>query len=196
MSRKHSRFSRKNPIVLLAVAVIGAVGFLISRGDLGPISHAGHNSSKPQVAFNGSYNNITVVKVVDGDTLKLAGGERVRLIGIDTPEMHESQKLYRDSRKSGMDVKVIQAMGRRAAAFTRGLVEGKTVKLEFDAESRDKYRRLLAYVYLSDGTFVNAEIIRQGYASPMKYPPNIKHSEEFQRLYREAQDKKIGLWNE
>ena len=64
-------------------------------------------------------------RAVDGDTLKLENGERVRLIGIDTPEMHESAKLYRDSKKSGQDVKTIQALGRKAYYFTRDLVEGK-----------------------------------------------------------------------
>ena len=76
-------------------------------------------------------------------------------------------------------------LGRRSyAQFTKGLVEGKTVRLEFDVEKRDKYKRLLAYVYLPDGTFVNAEIVKQGYASLMTYPPNVKYADEFRRLYR------------
>jgi len=118
----------------------------------------------------------------------------VRLIGIDTPEVHESEKLYRDSRTSGQDIEAIKVMGRRAKKFTRDLVEGKTVRLEFDVQKRDKYNRLLAYVYLSDGTFVNAEIIKQGYASVMTYPPNVKHAEEFLKLYRQARETKSGLW--
>lgn len=140
------------------------------------------------------YNNIYVKRVVDGDTLLLENGERVRLIGIDTPEMHESEKLYRDSRRTGEDVRTIQALGRRAYEFTRKLVEGKRVHLEFDVEKRDRYSRLLAYVYLPDGTFVNAEIVRQGYASLMTFPPNVKYVNLFTKLYQEARLGHRGLW--
>ena len=178
---------------MLAVAAIGAVVFLISQNAKTPIRVEQSNGAGFQ---SGTYDAVLVDRVVDGDTLKLANGERVRLIGIDTPEVHESEKLYRDSKKSGQDVKTIQALGRRSAAFTKGLVEGKTVRLEFDVEPRDKYKRLLAYVYLPDGTFVNAEIVKQGYASLMTYPPNVKHADEFLRLYRQARDSKLGLWKD
>jgi len=153
---------------------------------------------KISIPFGRPYNyaDILVERAVDGDTLKLANGERVRLIGIDTPEMHESAKLYRDSRKSGQDIKAIQALGRKAYVFTRNLVEGKRVRLEFDVEKRDRYSRLLAYVYLPDGTFVNAEIVKQGYASLMTYPPNVKYVETFKQLYREARENKRGLWKD
>jgi len=148
------------------------------------------NAEKP----GSDYSGVLVSRAVDGDTLKLGTGERVRLIGIDTPEMHESEKLYRDSRKSGQGVKEIQAMGRRAYEFTKSLVEGKRVRLEFDVEKHDKYGRLLAYVYLQDGTFVNAEIVKQGYASLMTYPPNVKYADLFLNLYRQARENKRGLW--
>ncbi|MCX5697962.1 MAG: thermonuclease family protein [Candidatus Omnitrophica bacterium] len=131
---------------------------------------------------------------MDGDTLVLEGGERVRLIGMDTPELHESQKLYRDSQRSHQDVHTIQKLGRRAYEFTKNLVEGKRVSLEFDAEKHDRYGRLLAYVYLKDGTFVNAEIVKQGFANLMTIPPNVKYADLFLRLYREARDDKRGLW--
>jgi micrococcal nuclease len=155
------------------------------------------NDAKFQVNFgkNYKYDNILVKRAVDGDTLLLENGERVRLIGIDTPEMHESKKLYRDSERSKQDTKTIQEMGKRAAEFTRNLVEGKPVRLEFDVEKYDKYKRLLAYVYLvSDGTFVNARIIEEGYASVMTYPPNVKHTDEFVKLYRQARENNRGLW--
>ena len=155
------------------------------------------NDAKFQVKFgkNYKYDNILVKRAVDGDTLLLESGERVRLIGIDTPEMHESKKLYRDSERSKQDTKTIQEMGRRAAEFTRNLVEGKPVRLEFDVDRYDKYKRLLAYVYLvSDGTFVNAKIIEEGYASVMTYPPNVKHTDEFVKLYRQARENNRGLW--
>lgn len=141
-----------------------------------------------------NYNNILVTKVVDGDTLRLANGELVRLIGIDAPEMYESDKLHRDAQRTGKDINTITAMGREAYKFVRKLVEGKHTQLEFDLEKRDKYGRLLAYIYLPDGTFVNAEIVKQGYASPMSIPPNLRYADLFQRLYQQAQEKRIGLW--
>lgn len=141
------------------------------------------------------YSDIYVTRVVDGDTLKLENGERVRLIGIDTPEMHESDKLYRDAQRTHQDVQTIKALGRRAYNFTRNLLEGRRVSLEFDVERTDKYGRLLAYVYLKDdGTFVNAEIIKQGYASLMTYPPNVKYADLFLKLYQQARQNRKGLW--
>ena len=135
-----------------------------------------------------------VSRVVDGDTLKLSDGERVRLIGVDTPEVHYSDKLLRDAKKSGKDVSDIQAMGQKASDFTKSLVSGKRVRLEFDVKRRDRYGRLLAYVYLLSGEFVNAEIVKAGYAQPMTIPPNVKYAELFQKLYQEARENKRGLW--
>ncbi|MCM8770577.1 MAG: thermonuclease family protein [Candidatus Omnitrophica bacterium] len=140
------------------------------------------------------YNDILVRRVVDGDTLVLETGERVRLIGIDTPEMHESNKLYRDAQRTKQDIKTIQELGRQSYLFTKNLVEGKRVRLEFDVEKYDKYKRLLAYVFLADGTFVNAEIVRQGYANLLTIPPNVKYSAFFLKLYQEARQNRRGLW--
>lgn len=142
------------------------------------------------------YNSITVKRAVDGDTVLLENGERVRLIGIDTPECHESQKLYRDARRTKQDVRTIKEMGKKAAAFTRKLVEGKKVRLEFDAEHKDKYGRLLAYLYLPDGTFVNAEIVGKGYASLMTIPPNVKYAGQLRARYKEARQERRGLWKD
>ncbi|MFH1281672.1 MAG: thermonuclease family protein [Candidatus Omnitrophota bacterium] len=140
------------------------------------------------------YSNILVTRVVDGDTLVLENKERVRLIGIDTPEMHESNKLNRDAQRSGQNVATIKQLGRQSYEFTKKLVEGKRVRLEFDVERFDRYKRILAYVYLLDGTFLNAAIVEKGYASLMTYPPNVKYADEFLRLYRQARENKRGLW--
>lgn len=139
---------------------------------------------------------VFVNKAIDGDTLKLSTGEHVRLIGIDTPESRYNNKLERDSIRSKKDAKTIIEMGKEAAGFTKRLTEGKKVKLEFDVQKRDKYNRLLAYVYLEDGTFVNAKIIEEGYAQIMTIPPNVKHADTFLKLQREAREKHKGLWNE
>ena len=136
----------------------------------------------------------TVSRAIDGDTLKLSNGERVRLIGIDTPEASNNPKTRRDSERTGQDIKEIIAMGKEASAFTRKLVEGKQVRLEYDVQQRDKYGRLLAYVYLEDGTFVNAEIMKAGYAQVMTIPPNVKYQGLFLSLQKEAREDRRGLW--
>ncbi|MFH1441379.1 MAG: thermonuclease family protein, partial [Candidatus Omnitrophota bacterium] len=157
---------------------------------------ANYNSQKGEfnVPFGKTYDysDILVQRVVDGDTIVLESGERVRLIGIDTPEMHESSKLYKDSKKTKQDIEVIKAMGKCSYEFTKNLIEGKRVRLEFDVEKQDRYKRLLAYVYLKDGTFVNAEIVKQGYASLMTIPPNVKYADLFLELYQEARDNQRG----
>lgn len=185
----------KKAIIVLLIALSLGVVFLANAAE--PVTVYNAEDWKFVIPFGkaSNYTNILVRRVADGDTIQLESGEKVRLIGIDTPEMHESDKLYRDSRRTGQRAGAIQELGRRAYEFTRNLTEGQRVSLEFDAEKYDKYDRLLAYVYLKkDNTFVNAEIIRQGYASVMTFPPNVKYADLFLKLYREARENKRGLW--
>jgi micrococcal nuclease len=183
-----------NIIIVVAISMLTAG--LLHAGDWDKEYHPS-GTVKFGIPFGdeGNYDDILVNRVVDGDTLQLETGERVRLIGIDTPELHESSKLQRDAERSGQDKKAIKQLGELAYEFTRKLVEAKQVRLEFDAEKKDKYGRLLAYVYLSDGTFVNAEIVKQGYASLLTIPPNVKYSDLFVKLYKEARENKRGLWS-
>ncbi|MBI4449971.1 thermonuclease family protein [Candidatus Uhrbacteria bacterium] len=124
---------------------------------------------------------VLVAKVVDGDTIVLEGGETVRYIGIDTPETVDPRRG-------------VQCFGPEASKANKALVEGKRVRLVSDVEDRDKYHRLLRYVYLPDGTFVNLELARQGFAPAYTYPPNNAHVEEFRMAAREAREAKRGLW--
>ena len=181
---------------IFVLAVFFAFGFNFSLYSAEPVKVYYSEEGKFTIPFGRNYNyaDVLVKRVVDGDTIVLETGERVRLIGIDTPELHESDKLYRDASRTKQDISTIQKLGRRAYEFTRNLVEGKRVSLEFDVEKRDRYKRLLAYVYLKDGTFVNAEIVKQGYASLMTIPPNVKYADLFLRLYREARENRRGLW--
>ena len=123
---------------------------------------------------------VGVKRVIDGDTLELITGEQVRLIGVDTPETKHPRKP-------------VEYFGKEATAFTLRTVAGKRVRLEYDQQRHDKYGRTLAYVYLEDGTFVNAEIIREGYGFAYTRFP-FKYLEEFRRLEREAREAKRGLW--
>ena len=185
---------KKKVIWFLLSGLLVLSGYLFA-GDLDPRFHS-KEDVKWGFSFGKSYdyNDVLVTRVVDGDTLVLENNERVRLIGIDTPEMHDSNKLNRDAQRSGQDIEAIKQLGRRSYEFTKKLVEGKRVRLEFDVERYDKYKRILAYVYLLDGTFLNAEIVKQGYASLMTYPPNVKYADLFLKLYRQAREDQRGLW--
>ncbi len=121
-----------------------------------------------------------VVRVVDGDTLLLDRKERVRLIGVDTPETVDPRRP-------------VQRFGKEASAFTKRMVEGKKVRLEYDQDRRDRFGRTLAYVYLEDGTFLNAEIVKQGYGHAYTQFP-FKYLEESRGYEREAREAQRGLW--
>lgn len=185
---------RIKKIVLLAVVSILFISPCFAEDTAGKTYSSAE--SKFTIPFGKSYNysDILVKRAIDGDTLQLEDGQRVRLIGIDTPEVHESEKLYRDSQRSQQDIRTIKELGRRAWEFTKNLVEGKRVSLEFDVEKRDRYKRLLAYVYLKDGTFVNAKIVQEGFASLLTITPNVKYADLFVKLYQEARNNKRGLW--
>jgi micrococcal nuclease len=130
-----------------------------------------------------------VKRVVDGDTIVMGNGEVVRLIGVDAPETKHANKP-------------VAHFGMEATAFVKRLVERKRVRLELDPvnaatghKDNTRQKRTLAYVYLPDGTFVNAEIIRQGYGHALtRYP--FRYMEEFRRLEREARENRRGLWKD
>jgi micrococcal nuclease len=182
--------------VIFLAATLLLVALFVSGNQLGRTQQAQIFKITLPFGKTHNYNDILVTRVIDGDTIQLESGERVRLIGIDTPEMHDSDKLHRDSQRSGQDVRTITAMGKKAYEFTRALLQGKRVSLEFDVEKYDKYDRLLAYVYLKDGMFANAEIVKQGYASLMTIPPNVKYADLFLKLSQEARRQGRGLWKE
>src|SRR3954449_238415 len=158
-------------LIVLALAALAALGG-------GTLLAGGQPARGPQVG--------RVERVVDGDTIvvRLAGrDERVRYIGMDTPE----------------DVKPgtpVQCFALAAAAANRRLVARRTVRRVPDAEARDRYGRLLAYVYREpDGLFVNAELVRRGYARVLTIPPNVAHEGDFRRLARRARAAGRGLWS-
>ena len=154
-----------------------------------------------------------VKRVVDGDTVELSSGKTVHLIGIDAPENTENERAKIFARNSGKDIQEIIALGKKSERFLRGLLEGREVRLEFDAITEDKKGNLLAYVFevqslkgkggfsaegieVVNGSevFINATIVKSGYASPLAIPPNVKYSRLFKQLSIEAVKKKRGLW--
>lgn len=128
-----------------------------------------------------------IKKFVDGDTFWVDDGSKkglkVRLIGVNTPETVHPQKA-------------VEYYGNEASKYVKGLLAGKRVRLEFDVSRTDRYGRTLAYVYLNDGTFLNAELVKKGYAQVMTIPPNVKYADQFKRLEREARKHNRGLWKQ
>jgi len=135
-------------------------------------------TSAEPAAFDG-----TVVRVVDGDTIHVRIGarvERVRYIGVNAPELHHPRR----GEEPG---------GREAARVNRDLASNRRVRLELDVRTRDRYGRLLAYVWVGD-LMVNAELVRLGYAQVMTVPPNVRHQALFLKLQRDAREAGRGLW--
>ena len=120
------------------------------------------------------YDTVMVVKVIDGDTIVVEGGYHVRYIGIDSPETDEF--YYSEAKQMNAD-----------------LIAGKKVRLESDITDKDKYGRLLRYVYVGD-TFINAEMVRQGCAWSTAYPPDVKYQVYLEAMEKEARQLKRGVW--
>jgi len=126
-----------------------------------------------------------VEKVIDGDTVMIAGSRLVRYIGIDAPEIR---------RREGKNwIYDPQPFAREAKFLNQKLVEEKKVRLKYDVKKKDTYDRLLAYVYVGD-VFVNGEIISKGYALTYIYPPNVKNASLLIRLQKKAKDNNRGFW--
>jgi micrococcal nuclease len=162
---------RRAAVALVGVAAVALVGIVATATSHG---RAGRSA------------DVTVERVIDGDTVVVhlpGGDEHVRLVGIDTPETVDPRKP-------------VQCFGKEASNRTKALLpKGTIVRLERDVEARDKYGRLLAYVYRQqDGMFVNLDLAEEGYARPLTIPPNVAYAERFAAAAAEAQQSGRGLW--
>jgi endonuclease YncB( thermonuclease family) len=120
--------------------------------------------------------------VIDGDTIILKNGQKVRFIGIDAPEIdHETKQT--------------EPLGYTSRAFNKKLLGSKIVRLEYDREKQDHYNRILAYVFLPDNTFVNLELLRSGMATYLHKPPNLKFTEQLLQAQRTAMSEYKGVWH-
>jgi endonuclease YncB( thermonuclease family) len=123
----------------------------------------------------------TVKWVNDGDTIVLTNGWRVRYIGIDAPEIdHESQKA--------------QPYGYKARSFNQTVVLSQKIRLEFDRERHDRYGRLLAYIFLADGSFLNSRMLENGLAFYLYRRPNVKYDKRLLKAQRDGMKAQKGLW--
>lgn len=127
-----------------------------------------------------------VTRVVDGDTFWVDDGSekglKIRLIGIDAPEPRNT-----GTRPKGY-------FGTESTGYLQQMLTGKRVRLEYDVSRYDRYGRTLAYAWLEDGTFVNAELVKNGYATVMTMPPNVKYADTFTVLAAKARKQNRGLW--
>jgi len=139
------------------------------------------DDTQSETSSNGEW--VLVARVIDGDTIELEDGERVRYVGVNAPESVDPRRRA-------------ECFGREASAFNESLVEGKRVRLERDISDRDKYGRLLRFVYLEDGTFVNEVLVREGYASATPYLPDISKEDFFREAEADARKNERGLWRE
>ena len=128
-----------------------------------------------------------VSKITDGDTFYVTTSSsekyKIRLIGIDAPE----------TRNVGVKVRK-EYFGTEAKIFVTQLLKNKKVKLTFDVQKTDRYGRVLAYVYLENGIFLNQYLVEKGYAVVSTFPPNVKFVEKFTQAERNARKLKLGMW--
>lgn len=155
-----------------------------SQGDSDFSNTTKNTSENTAIDENISEASYKVTRVVDGDTIIIdynGKEERVRLIGVDTPE-----SVHPNAEKN-------TEFGKTASNFTKQYLENKYVKIELDVQERDKYGRLLSYVYLDDVMY-NKILLQEGYAKIATYPPNVKYVNDFTEIQKEAQSNKKGLW--
>jgi micrococcal nuclease len=141
---------------------------------------AGTADDSPEPAQSGGRTAARVTKHTDGDTFWLSGIGKVRLIGVDTPEVYGEVECY----------------GHEASAFVERTVPlGSEVRYRLGVEERDRYGRALAYVWLRDGRFLNRLLVARGYAQPLTVPPNVEYEDLFVHAARRARDAGLGLWS-
>ena len=172
-STKGLRFGKLIPIIVIIVAAFFAITSAAGGGN-------GSGKAPDDLL------TVKVVRVVDGDTIIVDMGgdnERVRFIGVDTPE-----SVHPDKSKN-------VPYGQVASDYTKGMLDGKKVGLEFDVEERDRYGRILAYVYL-DGVMFNKTLLDEGHAVVATYPPNVKYVDIFTEAQKQARAAGKGLWAE
>lgn len=176
---------------LVALAALVFLAYTIVDPDNETEPPSAPSSSQTVRPAEGVTRNARVLRVVDGDTIIVrsvseAGGEavgkprRVRYIGVDTPESVKPDAP-------------VECFGKEAATANRKLVEGEYIELVSDKERFDRFGRALAYVYVG-GTFVNADLIKNGFAETIEVPPNTAKAKEFAALERVAMRTNKGLW--
>lgn len=189
---KIETFLRKRMYILLGLLLSLSVSYISTqRPDLFPVVpvstpkstgiavEQASPSATPATSHGGVF--ATVVSVVDGDTIKIEGGEVVRYIGMNTPEAVAPKKP-------------VECFGKEASVKNKELVQGKTVELVRDVSNRDRYGRLLRYVWIGD-EMINETLVKEGYAQVSTYPPDVAEVDRFLAAQRKAEQDKAGMWS-
>lgn len=124
---------------------------------------------------------VKVIRIADGDTITIEGGEKLRYIGINTPESVDPRRP-------------VECFGKEASLRNKELVEGKIIGIEKDVSQTDRFGRLLRYVYVGD-VMINEQLVREGYAFASAYPPDVKYQERLQAAEQDAKENRRGLWS-
>ncbi len=182
----------KHLFIIIALILISAGISCFPRQFL---SNAKKSSEITKVATSASILAINeeavVARVIDGDTIELTNGQRVRYIGIDTPELADPQKPVECPAKPDP---ASRNFAQEAAEENRRLVEGKSVRLEQDISDTDTYGRLLRYVFVGD-VFINDYLVRQGFAHASTFPPDVAYQDQLSQAEKEAREHRRGLWD-
>lgn len=170
--------------ILFAIGcfITGLAILLTGTGPTIAVPHSIYRLRSPSPTQSVPAEIAQVRRVIDGDTIELSDGRRVRYIGMNTPETVDPRKG-------------VECFGQEAKAANISLVEGKTVKLEKDISETDRFGRMLRYVY-ADGIMVNEQLVRHGYATVMTFPPDVKYADRFREAERAAKQAGSGLWSQ
>lgn len=172
-------------IILCIIGLLSKYGIIdldLSSEHLNPYSE----KEKQKTSITYSVEKYKVIRVVDGDTLVIeykGKNEKVRLIGVDTPE-----SVHPDETRN-------TAFGEKVSNYSKSKLEGNEIQIEFDVQERDKYGRLLCYVYI-DGQMYNKLLLKEGLAKVATYPPNIKYVDEFVKIQKQARQNGEGMWQD
>ncbi len=172
----------KNKSLLLGILILLLVTLGYSEKDINQLISLVQTSTpttSPQTLGTEDKKLYFVTKVIDGDTIEIEGDQKVRYIGIDTPELKGSECFAKEARDKNKE-----------------LVEGKRVRLQKDVSETDRYGRLLRFVYTENGEFVNNKLVLEGYATAATFPPDVSKQEEFKASQQEASSQSRGLWGE
>lgn len=167
---------------LLSLIFILCVSYIAKTYQLPESATLAVQDIAPTVALPMATESAVITRIIDGDTVQIATGEKVRLIGIDTPETVDPRKG-------------VQCFGKKASDHTKEILLNKEVTLKKDISITDRYGRLLRYIYVGD-TFINEQLVRDGYAKASSYPPDIRYQEVFLEAQKYSQENSLGLWGE
>ena len=179
-------------VALILIAICAKYGIDLSEYEEEFLTLTGVELSEESTESNSNRVDIEgletykVVRVVDGDTFIIdynGTEERVRMIGIDTPE-----SVHPNKEKNS-------AFGKQISNYTKEKLTGKEVQIEFDVSQRDKYGRFLCYVYI-DGEMYNKLLLEEGFAKVATYPPNVKYVDDFTKIQKQARENKKGMWQD